>query len=79
MSESAVITATGRRKTAIARIRMQPGDGKITINGRHYQGKGVSTDIIEAAAHAYLKALNKADHDRRTATETATLKLSQQP
>lgn len=38
----------------------------INVNGRHYQGKAVSTDIIDAAAHAYLKALNKADSDRRT-------------
>ena len=27
---------TGRRKTAIARVRLVPGDGKITINGRDY-------------------------------------------
>ena len=46
------------------------GEVRVTIhsNGRHYQGKGVSTDIIEASAHAYLKALNKADLDRRTAS-----------
>jgi len=44
------------------------GEVRVTINvtGRHYHGKGVSTDIIEAAAHAYLQALNKADHDRRS-------------
>ena len=27
---------TGRRKTAVARVRLMPGDGKITINGRDY-------------------------------------------
>lgn len=26
--------ATGRRKTATARVRLQPGSGKITVNGR---------------------------------------------
>lgn len=26
--------ATGRRKTAVARVRMKPGTGKITVNGR---------------------------------------------
>lgn len=43
------------------------GEVRVTINvlGRHYLGKGVSTDIIEAAAHAYLQALNKADADRQ--------------
>ena len=44
------------------------GEVRVTINvtSRQYHGKGVSTDIIEAAALAYLQALNKADHDRRT-------------
>jgi small subunit ribosomal protein S9 len=27
---------TGRRKTAVARVRIVPGDGKITVNGRDY-------------------------------------------
>lgn len=30
------ILATGRRKTSVATIRMLPGDGKITVNGREY-------------------------------------------
>ena len=43
------------------------GEVRVTIQvlGRHYLGKGVSTDIIEAAAKAYLQALNKADADRQ--------------
>lgn len=28
---------TGRRKTAIARVRLRPGNGKILINGRDYR------------------------------------------
>src|SRR5918998_2045468 len=28
---------TGRRKTAVARVRLLPGDGRITVNGRDYQ------------------------------------------
>ena len=42
------------------------GEVRVAINvlGRNYLGKGVSTDIIEAAALAYLQALNKADADR---------------
>lgn len=28
------ILATGRRKTAVARVRVRPGDGKIIVNGR---------------------------------------------
>lgn len=29
-----VYTGTGRRKTSVAKVRMMPGKGKITINGR---------------------------------------------
>ena len=29
-----LVQSTGRRKTAIARVRLRPGTGKITINGR---------------------------------------------
>ena len=29
-----LVQATGRRKTAVARVRLRPGTGKITINGR---------------------------------------------
>ena len=31
------IIATGRRKTAVARIRMNPGTGNIVINGRPFE------------------------------------------
>ena len=55
------------------------GEVRTTINvtGKHYSGKGVSTDIIEAAAQAYLQALNKADNDRRTAAGSKTTETSQ--
>lgn len=33
----ALYTGTGRRKTAVARVRLLPGDGKITVNGRDYK------------------------------------------
>ncbi len=32
--ENAQIISTGRRKTSIARVRLMPGNGKITVNGR---------------------------------------------
>ncbi len=48
----------------------------INVNGRHYQGKAVSTDIIDGAAHAYLKALNKADSDRRSPASGTTAPAS---
>ena len=37
---------------------------EILYLGRRYHGKAVSTDVIEASALAYLKALNKAVSDQ---------------
>ena len=34
MPEPRVISATGKRKTAVARVRMKPGTGQILVNGR---------------------------------------------
>ena len=33
-----VYLGTGRRKNAIARVRMQPGDGKIEVNNKDLLG-----------------------------------------
>ena len=38
----------------------------VTANGQIYHGKSVSTDIVEASAQAYLKALNKAIANSKT-------------
>lgn len=32
-----IITATGRRKTAVARVQLKPGTGTITINDRPFE------------------------------------------
>ena len=34
MANEAVYYGTGRRKNAVARVRLVPGTGKVTINGR---------------------------------------------
>jgi small subunit ribosomal protein S9 len=42
----AIAQATGRRKTSVARVRLFPGTGKVTINGREasdYLGREVLT------------------------------------
>ncbi len=36
MAEQALYSGTGRRKTSVARVRIVPGDGRITVNGRDY-------------------------------------------
>jgi len=37
MTESTKYVALGRRKESTARVRMEPGDGQITINGRPFE------------------------------------------
>ena len=37
MAQTQEYIATGRRKTAVARIRMTPGSGKIDINGASFE------------------------------------------
>ena len=37
MAQNQEFIATGRRKTAVARIRMTPGSGKIDINGTSFE------------------------------------------
>jgi small subunit ribosomal protein S9 len=39
------IIATGRRKEAVARIRMSPGTGKIEINGRPFDDYFKTTNL----------------------------------
>lgn len=38
MSETVKYTAVGRRKESVARVRLVPGNGKITVNARPYEG-----------------------------------------
>ena len=33
----AFVTATGRRKTSVARVKLRPGKGEIQINGRKFE------------------------------------------
>ena len=58
MSEAAgVVSATGKRKTAVARVRLMPGTGTITVNGRtleNYFPREVSRMII----HQPFEAVN---------------------
>ncbi|HSU86437.1 MAG TPA: 30S ribosomal protein S9 [Chthoniobacterales bacterium] len=37
MAEIEQFIATGRRKTAVARIRMTPGSGRIDVNGKSFE------------------------------------------
>jgi small subunit ribosomal protein S9 len=51
MVDKAVYLGTGRRKTSIARVRLMPGTGTITVNGRDaaaYFGRSVLMTLVEA-------------------------------
>jgi small subunit ribosomal protein S9 len=50
MTEKAVYQGTGRRKTSVARVRVMPGTGTITVNGRDaaaYFGRAVLMTVVE--------------------------------
>lgn len=51
------VTATGRRKTAVAAIRMRPGSGKIDVNGREFETY-FHTDIQRTTITAPLRMIN---------------------
>jgi small subunit ribosomal protein S9 len=52
----ALYRGTGRRKTSVARVRILPGDGKITINGRDY-AEYFPRPAYQASVSAPLKVL----------------------
>jgi small subunit ribosomal protein S9 len=45
MPETQQFTATGRRKTSVARVRMAPGSGKIDVNGRSFDDYFPTTSL----------------------------------
>lgn len=51
-TDRVVYWGTGRRKSAIARVRLVPGDGQILINGRpgelHLQGNAAYLSTVKA-------------------------------
>ena len=70
ISESSVrlqdfsIHAAGEGKDAVGEVHLQLG-----VAGRSYQGRGASTDVVDAAARAFLNALDKAAHVRQLETK----------
>ena len=38
MAQQAAYIGTGRRKDSVARVRLVPGNGKITVNGKDVTG-----------------------------------------
>jgi len=59
MSTPAFFSGTGRRKTAIARVRLLPGEGEIVVNGRsleeHFGNAVNESDVKMGKSEAYSK------------------------
>jgi small subunit ribosomal protein S9 len=56
----ALYRGTGRRKTAVARVRLLAGDGKITVNGRDVE-EYFTRQAYRAAVRAPLELLGAAN------------------
>ena len=57
----ALYSGTGRRKTSVARVRVVPGDGKITVNGRDYT-EYFPRPAYQTVVTAPLRALETQNH-----------------
>lgn len=58
-ANTAIVTV-GRRKTSVARVRLVPGTGKITINSREFEDY-LKTDSLQRAAVAPLNTVQARD------------------
>ena len=71
---------TGRRKEAVARVRIVPGKGKITVNGKSYSAKtnskGVATVKVSLSAKKTYSFTAKFAGDDRYAAASATGKVT---
>ena len=58
---TAVYTGTGRRKEAVARVRLVPGTGKVTVNGRDALNYFGRQQLVDDAT-APFKVTDTVDH-----------------
>ena len=54
------IVAAGSGRDAVGEVHLQ-----LRVGGNHFAGRAASLDVVDAAARAFLNALDKADHARR--------------
>jgi small subunit ribosomal protein S9 len=57
------IWGTGRRKTATARVRIKPGTGKLTINGREFEQYFVTDDTRRYALQPLVATETRNNYD----------------
>jgi small subunit ribosomal protein S9 len=63
MAKELIVSATGRRKQSIARVRMKPGSGEFVVNDRtldEYFGRDTSKMILKQPLEV-VEQLNKVD------------------
>ncbi len=60
-NNEAIYTGTGRRKNAIVRVRIMPGSGKVTVNGRDGKDYFGRAELLEYAV-APFKVTDTVDH-----------------
>ena len=61
MAGEAMYYGTGRRKNAVARVRLVPGTGKITVNGRDAKQYFGRDALVDYAATPF-KVTDTVDH-----------------
>lgn len=61
MAGEALYYGTGRRKNAVARVRLVPGSGKVTVNGREGSAYFGRTALVDYAK-APFKVTDTMDH-----------------
>ena len=61
MSTKPLVQATGRRKRAVARIRLRPGSGTVTVNGKDVKVY-FPTDALQSLALAPVAVAEAEEH-----------------
>lgn len=61
MANEALYYGTGRRKNAVARVRLVPGSGKVTVNGRNGKDYFGRESLLNSAKEPF-KVTDTMDH-----------------
>jgi small subunit ribosomal protein S9 len=69
MADTKEFLGTGRRKTAVARVRLAPGSGKIIINGRPFENYFGTDGLRTMATQALVATESAAKFDVRVNVE----------
>ncbi len=57
-TDASIFSATGRRKTSVARVRLVPGTGKFVINGRDLEAYFATEDLQNHALES-IRSINR--------------------